>query len=135
MREAFRQAHALKEHFDILVEFTDAQVVLHALQRSEGSPIIDDIVRVANALYDEGISVEVHWVPGLGSVEEHVRVDEMSRRYRVLASQVAPMDLSKIRVEFEPLTLEHRWGKDIEGGVERCDGGGGEGRAVWGGMC
>jgi hypothetical protein len=52
--------------------------------------IINGIFERANTLYDLGVRVELHWVPGHAHIEPHDRVDECARDDRRLAASLWP---------------------------------------------
>ncbi|KAF2827094.1 hypothetical protein CC86DRAFT_406323 [Ophiobolus disseminans] len=66
--ETFRQAAQIAELFDRLMVFSNAQSALlsvqaaprESLQKSRCAALINDIMKHANAFYNEGIEVEMH---------------------------------------------------------------------------
>jgi ribonuclease HI len=111
IREAFRQVANLTVYFDKLAIFSDSQYALRAFQpdrRCEtdtANGLLDDIVAYANGFYDQGIDVELHWVPHHLGIDAHERVDKLAKDYRKLALLVAPTALLEYEINFPPLTL------------------------------
>jgi ribonuclease HI len=100
IHEAFRFARGLIDDFDRLVVLSDCQGVLHGMRTGSLYTILSRIDLVAgflgdaNSLYDDGISVELRWVPAHSDVEGNNLVDELATRVRrsaqYLLAQEAP---------------------------------------------
>jgi hypothetical protein len=44
--------------------------------------VLEDVIMYANSLYDQGIIVELRWVPAHSSIEGNERVDKLAKRFR-----------------------------------------------------
>ncbi|KAF2621908.1 hypothetical protein BU25DRAFT_426163 [Macroventuria anomochaeta] len=88
--QALNCAGRLTEYLDQTVVFTDGQRVLHALKKNQfegkfGGEIVGKVLTIANAFFDGGIQVDLHWSPYPPHVKGYHRVDEVSRMHRRLA--------------------------------------------------
>jgi hypothetical protein len=96
------------DHFDKLILFSDAvnalRSVLEVSKRYRCRSVVEDISVFANHFYNEGIDVELHWVPKDAKVKEHKLVDQLAKAYRKIAGLVTPKELLEYDVAIAPVT-------------------------------
>ncbi|KAF2001406.1 hypothetical protein P154DRAFT_596569 [Amniculicola lignicola CBS 123094] len=113
IREGFKKAMTLTEHFDKLILLSDSQSTLSGIGKMSCTALknmlfLDDVLECANGMYDAGIEVELHWVPSEAKVTGHVRVDQHSREYRkrIRGGWPAEVALAPITVAVHETALE-----------------------------
>jgi ribonuclease HI len=111
IEEGLRQAHTLTDCFDQLLIFSDSQSMLSGIKNESAFAflreryIINGIFERAHAIYDLGIQMELHWVPGDAHVKAHERVDGCAREYRRSAASLRPRLSSECDASLKSITV------------------------------
>jgi ribonuclease HI len=111
---AFRIAGKWQEGIDRLVVLSDCMSVLEAFECGTKERFrwvtqqgyVDELFETANRMFDEGISVELRWVPGHAGVEGNERVDKLARLIRRSAGTILRLRAPGRRILDMTLTPE-----------------------------
>jgi hypothetical protein len=110
IHEAFRVACKLADHFDHLLVFSDCQSFLQGLklqskhERLSNRKLIPSFLTYANALYNEGITAELHWIPAR-SMKGSNQADKLAKKFRRLEIK-ARADIILDQVTVDPSSYD-----------------------------
>jgi hypothetical protein len=94
IHKTFLVAYNMTDDFDRLIILSDCMPVLLNLRSGSRLPflrkmeMLESFLAFANCRYDQGIVVELRWVPAHSRVEGNERVDELVKRLRKSAQSL-----------------------------------------------
>ncbi|KAI4646535.1 uncharacterized protein J4E79_010598 [Alternaria viburni] len=124
IQEAFRAAATLADHIDHLIVFSNAQKVLANLEKSSDlswgrdEALVERVQQAVRELKEQGMQVDLHFVPNRTRIEGHRRVQRLSRKYKKKVMAVAPKELLEYDINFCPIRLKHQQHKNAKEELE-----------------